>query len=186
MHGLCSTYKPRLAAQRQSSSAEELAPSKTAAEVAGFGLDLECSRQAALIAGARGGLATWQERKLDRHLRENLEQPLHVKDMAEQVSLSVSHFCRAFRQSFGITPHSYLIQLRLEVAQRLMLTTREPLSRIALSCGMADQAHLSKLFRRWIGESPNAWRRRNFLGDQVEQHIRHPADGEVVSRRLAA
>jgi AraC family transcriptional regulator len=42
-----------------------------------------------------------------------------------------------------------------------MLTTEDPLSQIALACGMADQAHLSKLFRRGVGETPSAWRRRS-------------------------
>jgi AraC-like DNA-binding protein len=40
-----------------------------------------------------------------------------------------------------------------------MLTTAESLSQIAAQCGMADQAHFCKLFRRLVGESPNAWRR---------------------------
>lgn len=40
-----------------------------------------------------------------------------------------------------------------------MLTTAESLSQIALASGFADQAHLSKQFRRMIGETPSAWRR---------------------------
>jgi AraC family transcriptional regulator len=110
--------------------------------------------------GARGALAPWQKRKVNRYLAETLEQTLYVEDLASQVSLSVSHFYRAFKESFGTTPHMHIIRLRPELAQRLMLTTEEPLSRIALACGMADQAHLSKLFRRRVGKSPGAWRRR--------------------------
>jgi AraC family transcriptional regulator len=131
------------------------------------------STQAA-STGARGGLAPWQTRKVDRYLAENLEQTLYVEDLASQVSLSVSHFCRAFKESFGTTPHMHIIRLRLELAQRLMLTTEEPLSQIALACGMADQAHLSKLFRRGVGESPGAWRRRSLTD----------AEAELRSRRL--
>jgi AraC family transcriptional regulator len=112
----------------------------------------------------RGGLAPWQKRKIDRYIQQRLERPLRVKDLAEQVSLSVSHFCRAFRESFGASPHLHLTRLRVERAQRLMLTTQDPLNQIALACGMADQAHLSKLFRREVGEPPNAWRRRNRTG----------------------
>ncbi|HEV2728016.1 MAG TPA: AraC family transcriptional regulator, partial [Solirubrobacterales bacterium] len=112
----------------------------------------------------RGGLAPWQKRKIDRYIQQRLERPLRVKDLAEQVSLSVSHFCRAFRESFGASPHLHLTRLRVERAQRLMLTTQDPLNQIALACGMADQAHLSKLFRRVVGETPSAWRRRNRSG----------------------
>jgi AraC-like DNA-binding protein len=130
----------------------------------------------AASAGTRGGLAPWQKRKVERHLGEHLAQTLYVEELASQVSLSVSHFCRAFKESFGATPHRHIVELRLELARRLMLTTEEPLSQIALDCGMADQAHLSKLFRRGVGESPGAWRRR-CLND---------AEAEARCRRLKA
>lgn len=117
---------------------------------------------------ARGGLAPWQMRKVERYLKEHLEDQLGLDILAGQVQLSTSHFCRAFKESFGTTPHMYIIRLRLETAQRLMLTTQEPLSQIALACGLADQAHLSKLFRRMLGETPSAWRRRNLSDAQAE------------------
>lgn len=117
---------------------------------------------------ARGGLAPWQKRKIGRHLRENLERSIRMDELATEVRLSVSHFCRAFKKSFGETPHAHVVRLRLELAQRLMLTTEDPLSQIALSCGLADQAHLSKLFRRVFHDTPNAWRRRNLTDAQAE------------------
>jgi AraC-like DNA-binding protein len=127
-------------------------------------------------AGARRGLAPWQKSKVDRYLSEHLGRPLHIKEIANQVSLSVSHFCRAFKDSFGTTPHTHIIRLMLELAQELMLTTDDSLSHIALACGMADQAHLSKLFRRRVGETPGAWRLRNLTD----------AEAEARSRRLKA
>ena len=128
----------------------------------------------------RGGLAPWQKRKIDRYIQQRLERPLRVKDLAEQASLSVSHFCRAFRESFGASPHLHITRLRVERAQRLMLTTQDPLNQIALACGMADQAHLSKLFRRAVGEPPNTWRRRNKTGAGAHgrsgRSIKHASD----------
>jgi AraC family transcriptional regulator len=131
---------------------------------------------AAEFAGTRGGLLPWQKRKIDRYLREHLEQPLYLDVLAEQISLSASHFCRAFKKSYGTTPHMHIIELRLELAQRLMLSTEDSLSRIALTCGLADQSHLSRLFRRGVGESPGAWRRR-YLSD---------AEADARSRRSKA
>ena len=128
----------------------------------------------------RGGLAPWQKRKVYRYIGQRLERTLRVKELAEQVSLSVSHFCRAFRESFGASPHLHLTRLRVERAQRLMLTTQDPLNQIALACGMADQAHLSKLFRREVGEPPNTWRRRNKTGAEAHgrsgRSINHASD----------
>jgi AraC family transcriptional regulator len=128
----------------------------------------------------RGGLAPWQKRKVDGYLRQHLDQPLRLNEVAEQVSLSVSYFCRAFKESFGTTPHMHVIRLRLELAKRLMLTTEEPLSQIALACGLADQAHLSKLFRSVVGETPSAWRRSNITDAQVEARSRRETASRFV------
>jgi AraC-like DNA-binding protein len=149
-------------------------------------LSLLTPRAAAESARSCGGLAPWQKRKVDCYLREHLERPLPVKQVAQQVSLSVGHFCRAFKESFGTTPHTHIIRLRLERAQQLMSTTRDSLSHIALSCGLADQAHLSKLFRRWIGETPNGWRRQNFAGAQIDGRSRRSTESQEASPRLAA
>ena len=61
--------------------------------------------------------------------------------------------------SVGDSPHEYIIRRRMERAQGLMLSTDKALSEIAAECGMADQAHFTRLFRRFVGESPGAWRR---------------------------
>jgi AraC family transcriptional regulator len=113
----------------------------------------------------RRGLAPWQMRKVDHHLRATFDRSLLVRDLAKLIPLSVSYFSRAFKTSFGTTPHMYIIHLRLEHAKTLMLTSQTSLSQIALLCGMADQAHLSKLFRREFGDTPGAWRRRNLWRD---------------------
>jgi AraC family transcriptional regulator len=126
----------------------------------------------------RGGLAPWQKRKVERYLRQNLDRPMRLSAVAEQVALSVSYFSRAFKQTFGSTPHTHMLRLRIELAQKLMLTTEEPLSQIAPACGLADQAHLSKLFRRLVGETPNAWRRRNLTDSQAEARSSRATRGQ--------
>jgi AraC family transcriptional regulator len=54
--------------------------------------------------------------------------------------------------------HVYLTCRRIEMAQQLMLSSTHSLSEIALSCGMSDQAHFTRAFRRVVGETPNRWR----------------------------
>jgi AraC-like DNA-binding protein len=106
-----------------------------------------------------GGLAPWQVRRLKIHIEENLGGTIYCEDLARLVSLSLSHFMRAFKESFGCAPHAFLIHRRIERAQGLMLATEEPLGQIALMCGLADQSHLTRLFQKWVGDSPAAWRR---------------------------
>jgi AraC-like DNA-binding protein len=106
-----------------------------------------------------GGLAPWQIRKVTSHIEANLDKSIKSGDLAALLDLNPSHFSRAFRVSFGNSPLEYVIRRRMERAQGLMLSTDAPLSQIALECGLADQAHFSRLFRRIAGESPRAWRR---------------------------
>ena len=96
---------------------------------------------------------------------------MHVGELAKLVSLSANHFSRAFKETFGLTPHAHIVRLRVELAQRLMLSTQDPLSRIAVACGLADQSHLMRLFRRGVGETPGAWRRRSVTGARLESNI---------------
>jgi len=112
---------------------------------------------------ARGGLAPWQMRKLEVHIEDHLGTPIPIKALADLVSLSCGHFRRAFKESFGTSPHAHIIYRRIARAKELMLTGREPLSQIALICGFADQAHLANLFHRFVGETPSAWRRANAI-----------------------
>jgi AraC family transcriptional regulator len=107
----------------------------------------------------RGGLAPWQIRRVTTHIDTNLHAAITTKDLAALAKLSSFHFCRAFKDSFGESPHSYVMRRRVERAQGLMLTSDVPLGQIAADCGLADQAHFSKLFRRFVGESPGVWRR---------------------------
>ena len=107
----------------------------------------------------RGGLAPWQIRKVTGHVEANLDRPIRNGELATIVRLNPSHFCRAFRNSLGEPPHEYVIRRRVERAQGLMLSTGASLSDIALDCGLGDQSHLTRLFRRIVGESPSAWRR---------------------------
>ena len=106
----------------------------------------------------RGGFATWQSRRLAAHVDANLAGKLVIKDLAASLGLSVGHFCRAFKCTFGMPARIWIRQRRIELAQGLMLTTAASLSEIALSCGMSDQSHFTRSFRRIVGEAPSSWR----------------------------
>jgi AraC family transcriptional regulator len=89
----------------------------------------------------------------------NVANPVRIKDIAAAAGLSRSAFSRAFLRSVGESPRGYLRRQRIKLAQHLMLSTRKSLAEIALDCGLSDQSHLTKSFRRVVGISPNAWRR---------------------------
>jgi AraC family transcriptional regulator len=97
-------------------------------------------------------------RKVVAYIESNLAGALFVGTLARVVGLSCSGFHRAFRLRFGVTPHVYVTLKRVELAQNLMFTTSDPLSQIALACGMTDQSHFNRTFRRVTGETPRQWR----------------------------
>jgi AraC-like DNA-binding protein len=111
--------------------------------------------------GMPSGLAAWQMRRVETHIAANLEGRLLVGDLAAVVRLSISYFIRAFKVTFGVTPCSYIMKQRVLRAKNIMLSTGRPLAEVALACGLADQAHFCRLFRRFEGQSPAAWRRRH-------------------------
>jgi AraC family transcriptional regulator len=109
----------------------------------------------------KGGLAAWQVRRVAQYIDEQLHGKLFTRVLASKVYLSEFHFCRAFRLSFGESPHAYVTRRRMEAAKKLLSTTSMPIGHIALECGAADQAHFTNLFRRCAGQTPGSWRRGN-------------------------
>jgi AraC-like DNA-binding protein len=116
------------------------------------------------VVTARGGLSGWQIRRVSAYIDAHLGCAIKVRDLVALTRLSSSHFAHAFKESFGEAPFGHITQRRMQRAQELMLTTGEPLAQIALACGLYDQAHFTRVFRRVVGVSPNVWRRRYATG----------------------
>jgi AraC family transcriptional regulator len=110
----------------------------------------------------RGRLARWQARRVLAYVETNLDARLKVSEIAGTVHLSASHFSRAFKRTFGMTVHAWVMRRRIETAQGMMLNTAHTLSEIALRCGLSDQSHLTRWFRRVVGETPGSWRRERY------------------------
>jgi AraC family transcriptional regulator len=107
----------------------------------------------------RDGLLRWQARRVRDYIEAHIGVQIRVSDLSAIVQRSEAHFSRAFKRSFGQSPHSYLVERRLEQASHLMLASDTSIGDIAAACGFCDQAHLCKQFRRRYGTSPAAWRR---------------------------
>jgi AraC family transcriptional regulator len=107
----------------------------------------------------RAGLSPWQLRSLTAHIDASLNTSLHCGALARLAGLSVSHFTRKFKYTFGLPPHAFLVRRRMERTQWLMGKSAVPLAQIATDCGFYDQAHFSRLFLQATGASPGTWRR---------------------------
>ena len=116
---------------------------------------------------SKGGLAPWQKRRAAELLRENLDGRIRLTDVARECSLSVSHFARSFRATFGISTHQWLIRHRVEHAQELLRQTGAPIVEIAMLSGFADQAAFTRTFRQVVGVSPGRWRRYHQYAEPI-------------------
>lgn len=106
-----------------------------------------------------GKLAPWQVRTATDFIDSNGDRNLQVRDVAAAVRLSPSYFSHAFKESFGQSAKSYIIERRITRAKQLMLTTHDSLAQIALACGFSDQAHFCRSFGGLVGQPPSRWRR---------------------------
>lgn len=129
-------------------------------------LSLQLARQAgstgvsaATTAPARGGLAPAARRRVLELMRARLDAPLSIDTLAREAGLSPAHFARAFKESTGRAPHQHLLALRLDRARRLLDEPGASLSDVALRTGFADQAHLTRFFKRQFGVTPGALQR---------------------------
>jgi AraC family transcriptional regulator len=109
-------------------------------------------------AGVRGGLSIGNERRAKEFLVANVAESVSIADVATECGLSRGHFLRAFKTTTGTTPHKWLQAYRVEKAKSLLLDGSASAD-VALKCGFADQAHLSRVFSLLVGSSPGAWRR---------------------------
>ncbi len=124
-------------------------------------LQAECELGAASQRSAKRHdfLPAWKMTRVMTFIDANLDRSIRIEEIASIAKLSCSHFSRAFRSTVGEPPSAFVIRRRVERAEQLILLTDKPLSQIALECGMADQSHLTKLFRRSYGMSPGKWRK---------------------------
>ena len=107
--------------------------------------------------GKGRGLTTWQVRRINRYVERHLDSRIQSRELAAMIGLSVSHFCHAFRQTFGETPRNYVAKRRIALAQQLLRAHQESLAQIALKCGFCDQSHFSRVFLKFKGMGPKAW-----------------------------
>ncbi|WP_170181832.1 AraC family transcriptional regulator [Phreatobacter stygius] len=85
-------------------------------------------------------------------------EDLRLDDLAATAGLSTHHLIRAFRREIGLTPHAYVIDVRVRRAQD-SLKSGSALAETAAAVGFADQAHLTRAFKARLGVTPGAYRR---------------------------
>jgi len=107
----------------------------------------------------RGGLAAWQQRLVTAYIEEHLAEQVSLATLAQLARLSPYHFCRAFKHSFGLPPHRYHTNRRIERAKTLLATRISPVTDIGFTVGFSETSSFTAAFRRVTGLTPTGYRR---------------------------
>jgi AraC family transcriptional regulator len=92
-------------------------------------------------------------------IEENLAENNALADLAELIQLSPYHFCRAFKQSFGVPPHRYLTRRRIERAKALLTNPNDSVTNIGMAIGFCETSSFTAVFRKVTGMTPTEYRR---------------------------
>lgn len=95
--------------------------------------------------------------------------------LCRQADLSPGHLIRSFKRHFGLTPHAYVINRRIQLGQRA-LRRGHPIAEAALESGFADQPHFQRTFKRLLAATPRQYRQGSI--DEQEAATGHEQDGE--------
>ena len=102
----------------------------------------------------------WITRALD-YLEENYRRRFKVADVADACGVHPSHLAEIFRKRFASSVGEWVRNRRLEFARVSLLDGSQPISRVAMAAGFADQSHLTRLFRIRFGSTPAEFRRKH-------------------------
>jgi AraC family transcriptional regulator len=108
---------------------------------------------------SEGHLTPYQIRTLKAILLDEPWSNVRLADLAGVCGMPLTIFKRAFRKQFGKSPHQWRLAAKVEHARKLLEYTRMPLAEIAFKCGFSDQAHLTRIFSRFMDLTPGAYRR---------------------------
>lgn len=99
--------------------------------------------------------------KLEQSLRNNLEHPWTVEEMAGLVGLGTTAFSEKVKRFSGFSPLNYLINIRISEAMRLLKSTEDSLTDIAFQTGFYSSQHFSSTFKKLTGYTPRDFRKNN-------------------------
>ena len=116
-------------------------------------------------------------RPLFEYLEEHYDEPIRVEDAARLCATSNSHFMYFFKRVTGQSFLAYLNHFRIAKAQSLLASTDKPISEVSQEIGFCDQSHFGVVFRKLVGMTPLAYRRR--FGRASENKSPEPAKPAV-------
>lgn len=102
---------------------------------------------------------TGRMEKLDLFIKERIDEPVMLQEMAAMVDLSLSRFKAWFKEETGTTPLDYVLRYKLNIACNLLENGERTIADIAFETGFQNQQYFATVFRKFMGMSPGEYRR---------------------------
>lgn len=116
-----------------------------------------------------GGLSFHSARLIENYVRQNFMGRISIGDMAAHLGISAGHFLTSFRETFGQTPHQYLLMLRLNEVERQLRETNASLAEIADAVGFSSQSHMTTALKKNRNTTPGEVRRSRIADDNRQK-----------------
>lgn len=111
---------------------------------------LDCKK----IFAPKGKLSSGQLRTVIEYVKSHINNNIGLEELASSVHLSIFHFSRLFKQTVGMSPYHFVLELKIERAKKLMRERQGSISDVAYTLSFTDQAHFSNAFKKITGQSP--------------------------------
>ncbi len=100
-----------------------------------------------------------QLRDIHEYIEANLQKSIRMNVLARIAHCSAGHFIRQFKSSTGITPHQYVMKVRVDRAKHLLAQHDSHIATVSMDCGFSSQEHMTRVFGSITGMTPGAFRK---------------------------
>jgi AraC-like DNA-binding protein len=105
-----------------------------------------------------GSLPGYKFRRVVEFIEAHIDQAIRLEQLAAVAGVSPFHFHRQFKRTTGLTPHQYIVRMRIERAKTLLSHSELSLIEVAAQVGFTDQSHFTTIFRRFTSMTPRSYR----------------------------